>query len=189
MMILKSSNRVKTLRLSLLCTALLLTAACGNSVTTSTKNAPAPHFQTAQPHLLAAAISDAKYKQAKGERVWCVPFARAASGLDIQGNGGTWWKAAAGRYERSKTPAQGAVMAFAAAGKMPMGHVAVVAEVVNSRKVLINHTNWHRNKISLKMPVVDISPKNDWSQVRVEGTPGVLGSPYSVQGFILPKKI
>lgn len=185
---LKSSNRMSKLRLPLLCAALLITAACGNTVSTSTKNGPVPSFQSAQPQLLAAAISDAKYKQAKGQRVWCVPFARAASGVEIQGNGGTWWNSAAGRYERNHQPRAGAVMAFASMAKMPMGHVAVVAEVVDSRKVLINHTNWHRNKISLKMPVIDISPKNDWSMVRVEGTPGVLGSPYKVQGFIHPTK-
>ncbi len=51
------------------------------------------------------------------------------------------------------------------------------------------HANWHRNKVSLKMPVIDVSEKGDWSRVRVEGTPGVLGSVYPVHGFVYPVTI
>jgi surface antigen len=69
---------------------------------------------------------------------------------------------------------------------MPQGHVAVVSEVVSERKVLVDHANWHRNKISLGMAVIDVSKKNDWSRVRVESVPGTFGSVYPVKGFILP---
>ena len=52
--------------------------------------------------------------------------------------------------------------------------------------VRIDHANWHRNKISLGMGVIDVSENNDWSRVKVETNPGAYGSPYPVSGFILP---
>lgn len=169
-----------------LCAALLMTAACGNTL--SGAQAPSEPAYFVNPHLQAQAISDAQAKRAKGQRVWCVPFARTASGVDLRGNAGTWWKGAAGQYDRGHEPQVGSVMAFASVGKMPMGHVAVVSEVVSERRILIDHANWHRNKVSLKMPVIDVSEKNDWSKVRVEGSPGVIGSIYPVNGFIYPDR-
>lgn len=70
---------------------------------------------------------------------------------------------------------------------MPLGHVAVVSEVVTDREVIVNHANWHRNKVSLKMGVKDVSKNNDWTLVRVESRPGRYGSSYPVNGFIYPK--
>lgn len=135
---------------------------------------------------IARAVAEAKVMRAKGQRVWCVPFARSASGLEIKGNAKTWWAAAAGRYARGHQPQVGAVMAFAGSRKMPLGHVAVVSAVVNDRTVLIDHANWSRNKVSLGMVAVDVSTKGDWTAVRVEGTPGVLGRVNPVNGFIYP---
>ena len=37
----------------------------------------------------------------------CVPFARAATGLDVKGNAHAWWGSAAGSYERGQRPEAG----------------------------------------------------------------------------------
>ncbi|MBE2274685.1 MAG: CHAP domain-containing protein [Rhodobacteraceae bacterium] len=132
------------------------------------------------------AFVEVQQKKAKGQRVWCVPFARTMSGVNIRGNAGTWWGQAAGSYGRGQEPEVGSVMAFASTRKMPMGHVAVVSGVVSPREILIDHANWHRNQVSLKMKVVDVSDKNDWSRVRVESNPGTLGGVYPINGFIYP---
>jgi surface antigen len=134
------------------------------------------------------AIAEANSKNARGVRVWCVPFARTASGVEIRGNANTWWGKAAGRFERSNQPAVGAVMAFAATSGMNMGHVAVVSQKIDNRTIRIDHANWHRNKVSLGMGVIDVSEKNDWSRVRVETYPGQYGKVYPINGFILPNK-
>lgn len=117
-------------------------------------------------------------------RLWCVPFAREATGINIQGNAKTWWASAENRYEKGQKPVVGSVLNFRATKGMPMGHVAVVSHVVNSRKILVDHANWQKNRISLNMAVVDVSSRNDWSAVRVETVPNTLGSVYPTYGFI-----
>lgn len=139
------------------------------------------------PALHTQAIAEATAKQKRGQRVWCVPFARTASGIALKGNASTWWNASAGRYERGHAPYEGAVMTFSATKKMPMGHVAVVSKVVSERKILVDHANWKRNKVSLQMVAIDVSPKNDWSAVRLESAGGALGSVYPIKGFIYPR--
>lgn len=136
--------------------------------------------------LVTRAVQTATALRASGQRVWCVPFARNASGIALRGNAGTWWKAAAGRYDRGHAPAPGAVMVFRSSGAMPLGHVAVVSEVVSDREIRIDHANWHRNQVSLGMTVVDVSAKNDWTAVRVESGPGSFGRTNPVAGFIYP---
>jgi surface antigen len=178
----------RTCRLVALCSSLVLLAACGDTITKSTMSAPvAP--SSLDPVLQSNAIAEVKRKQARGQRVWCVPFARDASGVNLKGNAGTWWKAAQGVYARGKSAEVGAVMVFAPHRSSRLGHVAVVSEVISDRKILIDHANWHRNQISLKMPVIDVSEKNDWSRVKVEGTPGVMGDPRPVHGFVYPRRI
>lgn len=179
---------IRTRAIALLCAALML-GACASTTTMSTKGAPAAMASVSDPVLTGKAVAEAKAKRARGERVWCVPFARTASGVEIRGNAGTWWNAAKGEYERGNAPEPGAVMAFSSTRKMPLGHVAVVSEVVSPREILIDHANWSRNKVSLKMAVVDVSDKNDWSAVRVESQPGSLGRVYPVNGFIYPVKV
>lgn len=179
-----TSKRAKALRLPLLCAALLLTAACGakrNNETFSTMTAP-----QLKPELLDYAISEARSLRSRGARVWCVPFARNASGVQIRGNANTWWDGAHGNYARGKTPQVGAVMAFSGTSSLPMGHVAVVSKVVSPREIEIDHANWHRNQISLGMSVIDVSDRNDWSVVKVLSQPSAYGRPYPVDGFIYP---
>lgn len=174
-------------RIALLCASLMMLTACGDAITKSSMSAPAP--SSFNPMLQAKAIAEVKDKQSRGMRVWCVPFARTASGVDLKGNAGTWWAAAKGVYYRGHTPEEGAVMVFAPHSSSRLGHVAVVSEVVSDRKVLIDHANWNRNQISLKMPVIDVSENGDWSRIQVEGSPGVMGSPRPMHGFVYPRKI
>ncbi|MDO9637422.1 MAG: CHAP domain-containing protein [Pseudotabrizicola sp.] len=174
-------------RTTFLCASLVLLTACGDAITKSSMGASAP--ATLNPELQAKAIAEVREKQAKGARVWCVPFARTASGVELTGNAGTWWTAAKGVYSRGNEPEAGAVMVFAPHSSSRLGHVAVVSEVVSDREVLIDHANWTRNKVSLKMPVYDVSANNDWSRIQVEGTPGVLGDARPVHGFVYPRKI
>lgn len=137
--------------------------------------------------LRSLAIQEATAKRALGHRVWCVPFARTMSGVQIRGNANTWWPQAEGIYDRTNQPKVGAVMAFAATGGMPMGHVAVVSRLVSDREIQIDHANWERNRVSLGMSVIDVSDNNDWTRVRVESAPGAFGKVYPINGFILPE--
>jgi len=98
----------------------------------------------------------------------CVPYARAQSGIAIRGNAGTWWHQAAGLYRRGNEPEVGAVLAFQPSRAMPIGHVAVVAAVVDSRHILLNHANWSgHGQIERAALAEDTSANGDWSQVRV----------------------
>ncbi|ESW61085.1 MAG: chap [Rhodobacter sp. CACIA14H1] len=132
---------------------------------------------------LKAAVQQAMADRPAG-RIWCVPFARAISGVEIRGNAKTWWDQAKGRYHRSREPKVGAVMAFAASRAMPKGHVAVVSRVLDDRTVLVDQANWVRNRITVDTLVVDVSPEGDWSQVRVANGKGSLGRVNPVKGFI-----
>ena len=121
-------------------------------------------------------------------RFWqCAPYAREISGIQIFGNANTWWSQAAGRYDRGNTPRVGSVLAFAAIGRMPLGHVAMVSAIVNDREILLTHANWsRRGGIEYNVRAIDVSPEGDWSQVKVWfGPMGGLGTTiYPTRGFI-----
>jgi hypothetical protein len=124
-----------------------------------------------------------------GPRLQCVPFAREASGLQLWGNASTWWRQAAGKFDRTAAPSEGSVMVMRGYRNTRRGHVAVVRQVLSSRSIIIDHANWlNSGEITVNVPVVDVSPKNDWTQVRVWHIPthswGI--RVYKVQGFILP---
>jgi surface antigen len=121
----------------------------------------------------------------------CVPFARAASGVDLYGNAETWWAQAAGRYERGNEPRVGAVLSMPGTRAMPLGHVAVVTKIVSDREILIDHSNWspingRRGQIERSVRAVDVSAAGDWSQVRIWYAPirdlGLRANP--ADGFI-----
>lgn len=102
----------------------------------------------------------------------CVPFARLVSGIQIFGDAWTWWSQAAGRYQTGFVPKAGAVLCFRPTGRMRLGHVAVVSQVLTDRVIQITHANWslidgERGKIEQNVTVVDVSPSGDWSQVKV----------------------
>jgi surface antigen len=117
--------------------------------------------------LLVALLSLTTVPAAAGT-LQCAPFARQVSGIDIHGNANTWWGQAEGRYDRGQEPRVGAVLAFAASRSMPVGHVAMVSKVVSGREVLLTHANWsYRGGIERNVRAIDVSPNNDWTDVRV----------------------
>ncbi|MDH7973172.1 CHAP domain-containing protein [Sphingomonas sp. AR_OL41] len=121
----------------------------------------------------------------------CVPFARAASGIQIYGDAWTWWDQADGRYRRGYQPRVGAVIVFARSARLPLGHVAVISRVVTSRVVMVTHANWSRidgarGHAEQDVTLTDVSANGDWSDVRVwyRGVDGLGSTAYPVYGFI-----
>lgn len=177
-----------TFTLPLACTGLLFAAACSAPVSAPE---PAPVIATIEtvdidPNKRALALREVAAKHARGARVWCVPFARDLSGIQIRGNANTWWGQAEGQYARGQEPRVGAVMAWKATKKNPMGHVAVVSRIVSDREIRVDHANWKRNKVAHEMAVIDVSDAGDWSAVKLESNPGAFGSVYPITGFIYP---
>jgi len=148
-----------------------------------------PDYEKLHPERQAFALLEVEQKHARGHRVWCVPYARNLSGINIRGNAKDWWHKARDVYERGSEPVVGSVMSFRATRGMSLGHVGVVSEVVNNRQVVLNHANWKRNQVSLRMGVKDVSKNNDWTLVRVESRPGQYGKPYPINGFIYPNAV
>ena len=127
--------------------------------------------------------------------IQCVPYARQVSGIRLYGDAHTWWDQAAGRYARGNRPKVGAVMAFRPHGAMQLGHVAAISRIIDSRTVLLRHANWspiegRRGQLEDNVRAVDVSPGNDWSEVRVWYAPlGGLGTTHwPVEGFIYNSK-
>ena len=121
----------------------------------------------------------------------CVPYARQLSGIRIFGDAHTWWDQADGHYAKGHLPRVGAVMAFSPHGNMRLGHVAAVSRIIDSRTVLLRHANWseidgRRGQIEDNVRAIDVSPDNDWSEVRVWFAPiADLGTTHwPVRGFI-----
>ncbi len=121
-----------------------------------------------------------------GAPLQCVPFARENSGIELIGNAANWWDNAAGIYERGSRPEVGSVLNFRSTRRMRLGHVAVVTRVIDGREVEIDHANWaFPGGVSRSINVIDVSPANDWSAVRVAlGQTSVFGSVYPTFGFI-----
>lgn len=125
----------------------------------------------------------------------CVPFARDRTGINLHGDAWTWWNKAAGRYARGHTPKVGAVMALEPFHNSKLGHVAAVTRIIDSRTILVSHSNWspingERGQIERNVTVLDVSPTNNWSEVRVWYAPSNnLGAAHwPVTGFIYPEK-
>ena len=117
--------------------------------------------------------------------IQCVAFAKQDAGIQISGNARDWWSNAAGIYERGQRPEIGSVLSFRANGRMPLGHVAVVAGVGDSRTITIDQAHWNSRGITRDIEVKDVSEDNDWSAVRVQlARDGEFGSIYSTHGFI-----
>jgi len=119
-------------------------------------------------------------------RLECAPFARVLSHVRLYGEAADWWWQADGRYARSRTPEPGSVLVFGRSGRLPSGHVAVVSRVVSARQILVTQANWVHNRVTADQPVIDVSPRGDWSLVRVWWPPsGQMGTgEYPALGFI-----
>jgi hypothetical protein len=84
------------------------------------------------------------------------------------------------------------VLVLRRAGRLNSGHLSVVAEVVSAREIRVDHANWAsghlRGRIARAQPVQDVSPGNDWSEVRVWYPPvrDYGATTYPAHGFIHP---
>lgn len=178
-----------------------LTAASGPAFAGDIDGAPLSESETltGAPLLAALAPAEAIVEEAQplaepavrrlSARLQCVPFARENSGVEIYGNASTWWRQAAGKFDQTKSPSDGSVMVMRGYRDTSRGHVAVVRHVISERSIIVDHANWlNSGEVTLNVPIVDVSQKGDWTQVRVWHIPtqtwGV--RVYTVQGFILP---
>ncbi len=153
----------------------------------------APAFATSMPSNAALEKSfKASAKIVSASRpLQCVPYARKISGIPIRGDAWTWWRSAKGRFDRGQEPRVGAVLVMKKTDRLRLGHLAVVRRIVDERTIVVDQANWlNRGRIHLNTAVLDVSPKNDWSAVRVWYTPGGrFGSgTYAAQGFIYAGK-
>ena len=117
----------------------------------------------------------------------CALYARAETGVALYGDAGGWWDQAQGRYQRGHVPDVGAILVFKRSGKIPSGHVAVVARIVSAHEILVDHANWYHGTVSRGMSVIDTSPSHDWTSVAVMNPPsGTHGRDYATYGFVYP---
>lgn len=118
----------------------------------------------------------------------CVPYARQVSGVQLYGNAADWWDNADGRYAKGSDPVPGGVLVLRRTGRLPYGHVAVVRSQRSAREITVDQANWVHHRITTGEPVIDVSPGNDWSTVRVWWDPaGSMGATiYPAYGFIAP---
>ncbi len=119
----------------------------------------------------------------------CVAYARHVTGMNLSGDAWRWWDSAQGVYQRGHRPQKGAVLVFARTSHMRHGHVAVVRAVRSRREILIDQANWltgrERGTVTRAVSVIDVSPRNDWSQVEVQWQrTSTYGRVNPVRGFI-----
>jgi hypothetical protein len=98
----------------------------------------------------------------------CAPFARAVSGVQLRGAAADWWPQAEGRYRRTQTPAVGSVLVF----RRSTVSACRMATSPSSRASCPIGGSWRPMPtgcaiVSEDVPVIDVSPGNDWTKVRV----------------------
>jgi hypothetical protein len=118
----------------------------------------------------------------------CVAYAREVTGIQLEGDAAAWWPHAVGRYERGQQPKVGAILVFKPSSHMHVGHVAVVSRIVGAREILVDQANWVPGRVMTAMSVIDASPANDWTNVKViELQSGAHGRENPTYGFIYPR--
>ncbi len=148
---------------------------------------PASIADVSAPPRLPAVAAATPSVETPLHRLFCVEYARMRSGLAVFGDAKHWWDHAKNIYARMSHPVEEAVMVFSGSKRLKRGHVAVVTEVVSPRKIIVDQANWeNRGEIDHATPVLDVSPANDWSQVRVwDMRSGTFGAHvYAISGFI-----
>ncbi len=141
---------------------------------------------------IAVALALSTGGVAHADSYWqCATFARMFSGIQIFGDAWTWWNQSLGKYATGNAPQAGSVLVFKRSGVMHDGHVAVVSRVLTDRVIQVTHANWSiidggRGKVEKDVTVVDVSPKGDWSQVKVWYDPirDLGNTVYPTYGFI-----
>lgn len=160
----------------------LLLAGCAESRPTPVSMAPPP-VPFAPPAVVLIPPTPQGF-------VYCVPYAREVTGVELFGDAWTWWQGAADHYARGSAPAAGAILVFKRTDRLQSGHVSVVTQVVSPREIRVTHANWGyagkaRGQVDRDVPVIDVSPNNDWSEVRVWNG-GSYGREYPAYGFVYP---
>ena len=150
--------------------------------------APAPVANVeAAPPRLPAVTAIIPSVETPLHRLFCVEYARMRSGLAVFGDAKYWWDRARNLYARVSHPVEEAVMVFSGSKRLKRGHVAVVTEILGPRQIIVDQANWqNKGEIDHATPVLDVSPANDWSKVRVwDIRSGTFGSHvYAISGFI-----
>lgn len=141
---------------------LLLLAGCATPKPAEVARQPATVAPTPAPSL----VDLQAYVVKPGIGAQCVPYARSRSGIGIRGDAHTWWGNAAGQFARGKMPAPGAVLVLRKTDRLRRGHVAVVTRVTSPREIRVDHANWQPDAVITGMAAIDVSPANDWSEVR-----------------------
>ena len=86
------------------------------------------------------------------------------------------------------------MLVLARTRRLPQGHLAVVVRQTGPREILVSHANWAsgaaRGAVHQNQRVVDVSRRNDWSEVRLWYPPAqALGtSVFAAHGFIQPPR-
>jgi len=146
-----------------------------------------PLADMAAPPRLPTVVAASPSVETPLHRLFCVEYARMRSGLAVFGDAKHWWDGAKNLYARMSHPVEEAVMVFSGSKRLRRGHVAVVTSIVSPRQIIVDQANWeNRGEIDHATPVLDVSPANDWSQVRVwDMRSGTFGSHvYAISGFI-----
>jgi hypothetical protein len=172
-------------------------APAGSGITHPPAQIKAPEesaFQSAMPEfnmpsLPSVAIAELPTPSVETplKKLFCAEYARARSGLAMFGDAKYWWTRAKNLYARASSPVENAVIVFKATSRLKLGHVAVVTHVISSREIRVDQANWQNHgEIDHATPIMDVSARNDWSQVRVwDMKSGQFGRVYPVSGFIL----
>ena len=119
----------------------------------------------------------------------CVRYARQLTHFDIRGDAWAWWQNSAGRYQHGMRPVEGSVLVFQRTGRLHQGHVSTVSQVVDRRTILVDHSWLEGDTLHRGMKVIDTSPNNTWTSVKVWYEPADhLGlRAYPTYGFIYPR--
>jgi hypothetical protein len=141
------------------------------------------------PALPSAAVAELPVPSVETplHKLFCVEYARARSGMAVFGDAKLWWSRAKNLYARAAHPVSEAVMVFSGSRRLKHGHVAVVTNIVSAREIRVDQANWQNHgEIDHSTPVLDVSKKNDWSQVRVWDirSQSFGAHVYAVSGFI-----
>lgn len=137
--------------------------------------------------VVPAVVRDKPRVDTSFRKLFCVEYARLRSGMAVFGDAKHWWERARTLYARASRPVEEAVMVFSGSKRLKRGHVAVVTQIVSDREIIVDHANWqNKREVDLATPVLDVSPNNDWSMVRVWHIPsGQFGTrTYAISGFI-----
>lgn len=140
--------------------------------------------------MIVVALGSAGCSSGYHGAVQCAPYARRVTGVNLHGSAASWWWQAHGQYARVHHPVEGAVLVFRATERMPDGHVAVVRQVLNRRKIAVDQANWVPGRVEHGVMVEDLSSNASWSRVRVWWSPAERWGKrvYPTYGFLLPHR-